>query len=418
MNKKIIFIPTLLLLTSFNNGDFIELERFVNARSKANFQHYSKNVSAILSKGTTGKILENQKMPSGNYGLKLEIQDGPYKGKTFWVYYNLKDPAMKLVNQKSQAVNVPELADEAVTTRAIKVIPDPEKSEVDHLISTVTNTSARSLNEIQIAQYPCKNAEGKIIYGPNPDDLHINYDGTNSITPKKEIAESDLHSLTCSGVEINYCKSDDGKIEEITLINHGNNPIVPFQKEYINRTFSFEFPDQARSDMHLLIEDSIDDTTSHVNYSVMMFLPRKVLPSAKISGDQIEVTLPNNEKFLMNKKTREIISGVLSEGPIKKASNGKTAPAAVNYTGEGVLIRADKNGDLPFGDIEHNNGTHSPSISTATISKKGFKDCKIPSKEIWYTDYNKKDNVLIKPELSTDLKMNEFVIKRCGFSIY
>jgi hypothetical protein len=82
------------------------------------------------------------------------------------------------------------------------------------------------------------------------------------------------------------------------------------------------------------------------------------------------------------------------------------------------MIRANKKGDLPFGDIEKKDGTNAPSVSTAVITKKGAKDCKVESKDIWYTNYEKGGQVFIKPELATDEGMDVFLKNKCNFSIY
>jgi hypothetical protein len=240
------------------------------------------------------------------------------------------------------------------------------------------------------------------------------------IEPFKEFAEAPLDPMACSSNDSGYtvCKTSDGTPQKFSLENKGGNSIVTKDEYYINRTFEFESNDLARSDMTMMVIDSPDEYTSHSTYSVMVFLPRSVLPSIKKSGDELIVTLPTKEKVHFNSKTKEITGGVFTEGPMEQNERKKAKPANVKYQGKGVLIRADKSGDLPIGDTESRDGAKLPSSSTAVISKAGYPDCKVPAKDIWYTDYTKKGNVFVKRELGTDVQMDEFLRKRCGFSIF
>jgi hypothetical protein len=134
-------------------------------------------------------------------------------------------------------------------------------------------------------------------------------------------------------------------------------------------------------------------------------------------NDTFEVTLPNKEVVKFNATTKEIVGGVLSEGPMAQEKNGKAKIVEVKYSGAGVLIRIDKVGELTTGDIDVR-GKAVPSPNIAVISKKGQKDCKVPAKDMWYTDYEKQGKVMMKKEYSTDKGINDFILKKCGFSIY
>lgn len=395
----------LIFLLSFKTADIVELEKFVNARITNNYVG-KKNVQAVLAKGTKGKILEISKLPSGNQGIKLEILSGQEKGKKYWVYFDEKNPSLVATDGKiSVQRNVK-------VKRDIAAIRDPQNQIENDLIENVSNLS-QIVNKTLTKAIPCSSTQ------LSKSELIDSYDETMDIPPFKEVNESTLSPTSCQ-TKSNYevCKNDKGSIESFKIRNGGPNNMVKTNEYYINREFSFEMEDKARSDLKLLITDSPDDFTSHSTYSVMVFLPRKNLPSIINKGDTTEVTLPTNEKIVFNSKTKEIISGVLTESPMAQEKTGKAKPAGITYTGSGVLIRADKSGDLPYGDIETSNGTKLPSNSTATISKKGFKDCKIPSKDLWYTDYNKGDNVFIKKELSSDEGMDNFLKAKCGFSIF
>ena len=148
------------------------------------------------------------------------------------------------------------------------------------------------------------------------------------------------------------------------------------------------------------------------------FSPRSVLPSIKEVDDELNVTLQNKEVVRYNAKTKEIIGGVLTEGKMAQdpKNKNKAIPANIKYTGESVLMRASKSGDLPYGDIELRDGSKARSTTVATVSKKGHKDCQIPSKDIWYNTPD--EDFLIKPELASDAGLDSFLKKKCGFSLF
>lgn len=425
MRKKL--IPAFLVLvtvsttTAFKKGDLIELQSFLNARTSAAFTKESKNISAVLAKGTKGEILETQKMPSGNFGLKMKVESGPHAGETYWVYHNLKNPTAKLFNEKKEEITGADLSSAKTAELKVKVraLRAPEEAVVLNAAET-----AKAMLE--------KKTLSNIVTTPqSPDCVQTvpvakisedQYDETQIVEPFREKAESPLQFNTCRTVQSGWdqCKNDKGAVEGFKLINHGPNNIVKTNEYYISREMHFEFEDKARSDMRLILSDAPDDTTSHATYSILMFFPRTVLPAVRRVGDELEVTLPTKEIVRYNAKTKEVIGGVFTEGPMKQdpKNRNKAVPADVKYTGQGVLIRADKSGDLPYGDIETSTGAKSPSTTIATVSKKGFKDCKIPSKDIWYTDYSKDGNVFIRPELASDAGLDSFLKTKCGFSIF
>ena len=95
-------LPLVLTLAStlaFNVGEQVELEAFLNARSDARFSKGSNNIATTLSKGTRGEVVETKKMPSGNFGIKMKVDGGAHRGESFWVYYNLAAPLIKLLDE-------------------------------------------------------------------------------------------------------------------------------------------------------------------------------------------------------------------------------------------------------------------------------------------------------------------------------
>ena len=427
----ILLVFTLSISLAFKVNDEVELEAFLNARVNPNFLT-NKNIKATLQKGTTGTVIEVKNFNSGNSGIRINVTSGPLAGSKYWVYFNKKSPAIKIFNKKKievEPVDAPENAD-AKIIRDTTARLDPSEEALIHSVNastTISNkiqpTLAAKTVDCVVAPRVVQEAENKPVLEqvrtPAQENSGITSEADEYVKPDKEEPTDFSGTLGCIGFEndgYNICNRNK-KFEKFQLQNYGPNQIVTTNEYYINRTFEFEFPDRARSDMKLLVVDAPDDRTSHTTYSIMLFFPRAVLPSIKKVGKELHVTLPNKEIVKYDAATKQIIGGVLTEGKMAQDPNTKKAlPANVKYTGSGVVIRADKSGDLPYGNIETRNGSSAPSTTTATVSKKGQKDCKIPSKDIWYND--KDDHVLIRPEYATDSGLDAFIKKKCGFSLY
>ena len=426
LKLKTLFIISLISMfcLSFTVGDEVELESFLNARTSPNFLSKTKNVATVLAKGTSGKVLSIKEFPSGNSGIQMKVLSGPKAGETYWVYQNKLEPALKLKTilglklipkEESQTI--------ATTLRTVNSYLDPVEfmlkkitvepallvSHLDTVLSPVTIKCNPALLEL----LPLEKIPEKI-----PEEM---YTEANLVEPFRDVprVKKGNPRFGPSQNSKNYSVGvRDGLVESFKFKNTGPNKIVKNSGDGIGREFQFEFNDRARSDVRLIVEDAVDDNTSTINYSIFMFFPRKVLPSVAVIGDEIQVTIPTGEVVKYNAKTLEVIGGVLDEGPlVKSAGSKKAAPTNLVYKGEGIVIKASKNGDLPYGDIERKDGSKAPSISMATISKKGFPDCKIESKNIWYSDSERGD-ALIKPELATDEGFNNFLKNNCSFSLF
>lgn len=132
-------LPTILLALSittffgFKAGDEIELDAFLSGRTSPNFLRYSKNIATTLDAGTTGEVLEIKKFETGNSGIKMKITSGPKSGESYWVYYNKKDPAIKLASKKTK---------KEVTPESVDVKPSGQPKET-YLAQSLREVSAR-----------------------------------------------------------------------------------------------------------------------------------------------------------------------------------------------------------------------------------------------------------------------------------
>ncbi len=432
-------IPTILLalslttLYAFDVGQEIEMEAFVNARTNANFLKTTKNIKTTLAKGTTGSVLEVKNFSSGNAGIKMKVTSGPRTGESYWVYFNKKEPAIKVVDTKGtkDKKEPKEVAPEVVTPEIIK--EDRIKAEIKKDTPSIRVPEEQAVIDTVSESITIKEQVTEILVPPSSKDCppvidtttttlsgtsEKDYHESKSIAPFREVPRAS--QSTPKFVKRNDPSYSvfqrDGEISSFSLSNNGPNSIVPTNEYYIARKFDFEFDDRARSEIKMLVTDSPDDISSRATTSIMVFFPRSVLPSIERVGNELHVTLPTKEVIKYNATTKEIIGGVLTEGKMSQSPGSPAKPAALKYTGEGVMIRADRSGsNLPYGDMEVN-GRATPNNVIATVSKKGEKDCKIPSKDIWYTDKNY-SSPMIKPELQSDAGLDSFLKKRCGFSL-
>jgi hypothetical protein len=137
----------LSLLYSFKTGEEIELDGYINGRTHPNFLKYTKNIKSVLPPGTTGTILEIIQFSGGNAGLRIKINKGKKNGETYWVYYNAKNPSLKLIDNKNKLTLIP---NEVITPDATAIVlkktearRDPAEQAVIGIVSdaaTILNT--------------------------------------------------------------------------------------------------------------------------------------------------------------------------------------------------------------------------------------------------------------------------------------
>lgn len=249
------------------------------------------------------------------------------------------------------------------------------------------------------------------------------FDETLIRSPINELNEITLYGGGCNTrkhLRWDMCYSidrqDNYTPRSFQFTNEGGNASVPNEGIYVGRSFEFNFEGMARSDMSLMIWDSPDEYENHGHLKLLTFFPRDVMPAIRYESDSekdiLIVTLPTREEVIFNGKTREIISGALTEGPMKQTSSGAATAPNVQYAGSGVVVEASALADWPVG------FEGEASAKTVTIKKKGEKTCFVPGKDLWYTDHSKGGNVFFNKSLYTNAAFDTYVKKKCGFSIY
>lgn len=175
--------------------------------------------------------------------------------------------------------------------------------------------------------------------------------------------------------------------EGFSFTNVGDNKIV--SKANSSRTYSFDYPEQAKQNVALEVDDAPNDTVSQTMHSYFMFFPRKQLPVVEQLSGTLDVTLPTGEKISFQKESKEIVGGVLKEGPLDNSNDRfKRSFASLKYEGKGVMIRTNARGQSPqiaatdTTKIDLENGSKGSQEVLIVNGSTGQK-CRRPKSEFW-----------------------------------
>ncbi len=110
--KSMGLVGLAISLTAFSTpekGQLVELKGFLKARAEAKFRSADNNTVYVLQPGTRALIAESKYFPdSKNYGLCLDIKnasDLEPGSNCVWVYYDVKNPALKIYSESKNASN-------------------------------------------------------------------------------------------------------------------------------------------------------------------------------------------------------------------------------------------------------------------------------------------------------------------------
>lgn len=157
---KIQLFFSILLVTTlfgFKTSDEVELDAYLNARTSPVFYKYTKNVKTTLNPGTKGKVVEVTKtFPTGNQGIKIQISSGPRAGQSYWVYYNKKKPALKLLGESKKEVTTPDKAKSAEVIEKVTATRDMDEHALVEAVKEVSNTTSTQVTtEMTQQEIPC-----------------------------------------------------------------------------------------------------------------------------------------------------------------------------------------------------------------------------------------------------------------------
>ena len=220
--------------------------------------------------------------------------------------------------------------------------------------------------------------------------------------------------------DISFARQDnftEGQYEGFNMDNDGPNAIV--NAEESQRSFSFEFEEQARQNISLTVQDAPNGFASHAMFSHFMFFPRLVIPFVEVqSNKDRSITLPNGENLVLSKNS-EIIDGVFLEGAVDSGPDRhKRAYADLKYQGKGILLRANARGQLPQqGQFEPNKIDMEYGIKFSSdvliINGTTGERCRRPKTDFWTGE----DVSPIEFKFATDAEFNTYLLAKCKFTI-
>ena len=202
--------------------------------------------------------------------------------------------------------------------------------------------------------------------------------------------------------------------------NMGDNRVVSLKNnKHVQRTFNFDYLEQARQNLGLMVDDIPNHTVSHTMHSLFMFFPRKNMFVVEQLTGTINVTLPTGEKVIFQKESKEIVDGVFREGPVDVSKDRfKRQYADLKYQGKGVILRANARGQSP------QLGEYEDSAIDLDYGLKGSTDvllfngatgqrCRRPKIDFW----EPLDVTPIEFKFPTDEAFDEYLKKNCGWGL-
>lgn len=171
---------------------------------------------------------------------------------------------------------------------------------------------------------------------------------------------------------IGNCSTNERVLAGYVFRPGAGHPHMNVQSLYPNggkpgRFWEMASRNEAFNESYLVMEEFAGGPDTHDLKSFMFIIPRVTVPSVKVEGSNIIATLATGETVTMDKATRAITSGALSEGPMDlNTDRFKRSPPNIHYSGKGISIRLDHRFDHPL-----------TSSQTATV-KQGNKKCTIP----------------------------------------
>jgi hypothetical protein len=198
---------------------------------------------------------------------------------------------------------------------------------------------------------------------PRPSRLEAAWNALAAQTtpPRDEIRERFRYTRSYEHVgldgfrSLSYDPGNGPQVVGFSFINKGSPRINPngLKGTGALRKFTFLFPDRARENIYLTINDdvAISRRFSHDNmFRELHFFPRRQLPTAERidGGSRIKVTLATGEAVVFDTRSKEIVDGVLEERPIdfNPSRYARRNPGIV-YRGSYLAITVAQRGEAP-----------------------------------------------------------------------
>lgn len=238
------------------------------------------------------------------------------------------------------------------------------------------------------------------------------------MSPKKDALAPVQHDYweTKSDGEISFSRGSatpQEMSESFSFDNVGGNKIVKMNaSKTAQRSFSFDYIEQARQNLSLMVDDISSTRVSQSMHSIFMFFPRKNLFLVEQLSGTVNVTIPTGEKVIFQRDSKEIVDGVLQEGPL-----GAHFPD-LKYTGKGTILRANARGESPElgegeGKIDLEYGVKGSEDALIINGLTGQK-CRRPKTDFW----DAIDVTPIEFKFVTDEEFDKYLKENCGFGLF
>lgn len=240
-------------------------------------------------------------------------------------------------------------------------------------------------------------------------------------TPEFEEAMKEIRPLQ------SLCYQDiseaDGKVVGFSFSNDTENAINPRTADHgSTRDYRFVMEGRSKQNLHLEITEN-SGLTSRMSHdfleTTIVFVPRRVVPYIKNDEQNgvcvRKVALPTNELVIFDALTKEIIGGVLEESPMDMTESRHTREfAGLEYTGNGIMIRADRRAGTPGHEYNVSYNVNER-IKEATLTRKG-KTCHVPKKLIWENTEDANKNAYFMYETDQEF-LDKVVNPICGWNL-
>lgn len=134
----------LITLTAFTRpqvGDLVELEGLVNARENARFRAQDQNRVYTLQAGTKAQVEQVQYFAgTGNYGVRIKLINASgvrsQHETSLWVYYNVKNPSMKLYAAQGNTEQIRSTLDQWQSSPRVRALEVRDPSRATAVVTT------------------------------------------------------------------------------------------------------------------------------------------------------------------------------------------------------------------------------------------------------------------------------------------
>ncbi|MFN7727708.1 MAG: hypothetical protein ACK5P7_00985 [Bdellovibrio sp.] len=170
-------VSLLFVLTAFTRpqtGDLVELEGLVNARENAKFRSHDQNRVYMLPAGTKAQIEQVQHFAgTGNFGVRIRLINAAgvkeQHSKSLWVYYNVKNPSMKLYSVSGDENQLRQTLDQWKTSPRMKALEVRDPGRASAVVTTRETPAVahRSTTSVPVVK-PAPAARAPRYEGPGP----------------------------------------------------------------------------------------------------------------------------------------------------------------------------------------------------------------------------------------------------------